>query len=312
MEVFADEEAHNIDLRPQQGKLFRISGMVAGLDLDRYHDVVVTLASEMIREVKHGDRFQFSGLAPGEYELYAEAHEDPPGSGVAGGYARFSLTKDIDGYLLSARDARETLFTFLPDRGAGKPPGQLYARRKDLAGVGPVKAVEVAHNAALFAPGGWDLLFLPNPGNYVSSFSGPSFDAPGSRGRLGRSQRAQPEGWNSVLLQGFSSVRYQLNGGGGTVTGIVKQGGEPVLGAPVFLEAWDSLNRTRLVELVPSRADLQGVYRFQGLPPGTYRILSSFEYGNPDMAAFDLATATVIQVDAHGTVTRDLDLYGLR
>jgi hypothetical protein len=314
VEVFADEETRNFDLRPQQGKLFRLSGEVVGLDPDptRYSDVIVTLASEMVREIRHGSTFQFTGLAPGDYELYVEAPENPPRAGIAGGYVRFSLAKDIDKYALSARDTRETQFTFAPDRGRSKPPGQLYARRKDLAGVGPVKAVELPFNAALFAPGGWDLLFLPNPGNYVSGFSGSSYDTPVSRKAVRITERYRPEGWNSVILQGFSSVRYQLNGGGATVTGTVKQNGEPVLGAPVFLEAWDALNRTRLVELIPSRADLHGLYRFEGLPPGTYRIFSSFEYLNPDSAAFDLALAQTIQLDAHGTVTHDLDLYGAR
>jgi len=310
IEVFADEEAHNFDLRPLQGKLFRLSGEAGPIPPPpaSFSDITVTLASEMIREVKHTNVFSFAGLAPGEYDLYAEAHEDPPGTRFLGGYTRLVISKDLDNYFLNIRDVRETQFTFAPVKGRGQPPGQLYARRKDLAGVGPVKPVELNDfGAAMFAPGGWDLLFLPQANSYVSSFYGPSFN-----GAYSRSQRTRPDGWNSVVLQGYSGVRIGITAGGAVISGIVKQAGEPVLGAPVFLEAWDSSSRTRLVELIPARADLHGVYRFEGLPPGTYRICSSFEYNNPDSAAFDQMLAQTIQVDAHSSSTRDIELYGAR
>jgi len=307
VEVFADEEVSNIDLRPLQGKLFRLSGEAGPIPPPpaSFSDVTVTLASEMIRDVSHGSVFKFTGLAPGEYELYAEAHEDPPGTRFLGGYARITISKDLDNYFLNLREVRETQFTFMPDKGRGAPPGQLYTRRKDLAGAGPVKPVELSNGSALFAPGGWDLLFLPQPRSYVSSFFGPTFNSVYSR-----AQRTRPDGWNAVVLQGYSNVRYGITAGGGSISGVVKQGGEPVLGAPVFLEAWDSSTRTRLVELIPARADLHGAFRFEGLPPGTYRICSSFEYGSPDSAAFDQMLAQTVQVDAHGTVMRDIELYG--
>jgi hypothetical protein len=302
IEVFADEEARNFDLRPLQGKLFRLSGSVV-LPLDDVSEITVTLASEMIREVQHGPRFSFTGLAPGDYEIYAEAHENPPGTRMFGGYARFTLSKDTDNYVLSSRDVRETQFTFTPDRGRGAPPGQLFARRKDLAGVGPIEQVDLTERSALIAPGGWEFLFLPESGNYVSSFSG---------GGASRGRRSRADGWNAFVIGGFSFIRYGLSSGGAVISGVVKQGGEPVLGAPVFLEAWDPATRSRLVELVPARADLHGAFRFEGLPPGMYRIFSSFEYGRPDSAAFDLSGAISVPVDAHQSVARDLELYGAR
>ena len=302
VEVFADEEASDLDLRPLQGKLFRLSGTAVPLP-EGVTDITITLASETIREAKRGRSFSFSGLAPGEYELYAEAHEDPPGTRMFGGYARINLSKDIDSYNLSMRDVRETQFTFSPDRGRGAPPGQLFARRKDLAGVGPIQQVDLNERSALIAPGGWEFLFLPEAGNYVSSFFGSAY---------GRGRKSRPDGWNAVVIEGFSFIRYGLTGGGAAISGVVKQNGEPVLGAPVFLEAWDPAARSRLVELVPARADLHGAFQFEGLPPGTYRIFSSFEYGRPDSEAFDLAGALSVQVDAHQSITKDLELYGAR
>lgn len=307
IEVFADEEARNFDLHPQPGKLFRLSGQATGFDPQRYSDVTVTLASEMVREVRNGAAFHFNGLAPGDYELYAEAHEDFPGNGFIGGYIHFTIAKDIDNFALGLRDVRETQVGFSPAALRDKPPGQLYVRRKDLAGSGPARPLELSHGAVALPPGGWEMLFLPGPGNYVSSFFGPTAGIP-----YGRTQRTRADGWNYVLLEGFGGVRFQLNGGGAKLTGVVKQAGEPVAGVPVFLEAWDPVNRRRLVELTPARTGLDGVYRFENLPPGTYRIFSSFEYNNPDSAAFDLGLAPSLRVDVNAGVTKDLELFGAR
>jgi hypothetical protein len=153
----------------------------------------------------------------------------------------------------------------------------------------------------MLGPGGWDLLFIPDPGSYVSSFNGASF---------ARNQHTRPDGWNEIIVQGFNSVRYGITAGGGTLAGIVKQAGDPVLGAIVFLEAYDPASRTRLAELRATRADAQGRWHFEGLPPGTYRVFATFEYNNPDSAAFELAGAATVQVDAHSSVTRELELYG--
>jgi hypothetical protein len=302
LEVFADEEAHNFDLRPLQGKLFRLSGVAAPIP-DEITNVTVTLAGEMGREVRHGKKFSFTGLAPGEYELYAEARDDAPGARFLGGYVRMTIPKDIDNYVLGMREVRETQFTFSPDNGRGTPPGQLYGRRKDLAGVGLTQKIAIVNRGAMLGPGGWDLLFAPDPGSYVSSFNGASYL---------RNQRTRPDGWNEIIVQGFNSVRYGITAGGATIAGLVKQGGDPVLGAIVFLEAYDPATRSRLAELRAMRADTQGRWHFDDMPPGTYRVFATFEYNNPDAAAFDLAAATTVQVDAHSSVTRELELYGAK
>ncbi len=303
VDVFPDEEAHGVDVRPLHGRLLRLSGAVAGLP-DEVTDITVTLAGEMGREVKHGKTFQFPGLAPGDYELYAEAHESPPRSRVWGAYARMTMAKDTDGFVLGMQEVRETLFTFSPDNGQrGKPPGQLYGRRRDLAGTGAAMQIRISNGRAVLAPGGWDLLFVPETGYYVASVSLGAFE---------RGNRRRADGWNPVLIEGFTSVRYVLSGGGAILKGVVKQGGDVVAGAPVFLEPYDAVTRVRVGELRVTHSGLQGEYTFEGVPPGTYRVCATFEYANPDAAALDLAGAQSLQADAHQSVTRDLDLYGSR
>ncbi len=299
VEVFADEEVRNFDLRPQLGKLFRLRGGVT----PGGPDMRVTLASEMGREERKGPFFEFNDLAPGEYELYAEGHGEPPDDKQYGGYTRFTLTRSIENYTFGLSEMKPSSFLFTPGNPRGKPPGQLFARRKDYAGVGKIDPVVVSEGMATMAPGRWELLFVPNAGNYVSSFSGAGY---------GRSQNRRPDGWNEVLIQNYSQIRFGLTGGGGTVTGVVKQSGTPVAGAAVFLEGYDPVTRTRTIEPRAVRAGLHGEFRFDTVPPGSYRICSTFEYVNPDAAAFELMGAMGIQVDPHQSVAHDLELFGAR
>jgi hypothetical protein len=297
VDVFADEEVRNFDLRPQQGKLFRLSGVVT----PGGPDVVVTLASEMGREERKGPQFDFPDLAPGEYELYAEGHGDPPDDTLYGGYTRFTLTKNLPGFALGMTETKPTTFVFSPGNQKGKPPGQLFARRKDFAGVGKTNAVVVTDGLGILGPGRYELLFVPNAGNYVSSFSGLGY---------GRSADRRPDGWNEVMIRMYSSIRYGLSGGGGIVTGVVTQAGEPVVGAAVFLEGYDPVTRTRVIEPRVARAGLHGEFRFDVVPPGNYRICSTFEYLNPDSAAFELMGAAGIKVGGNQSLVKDLDLFG--
>lgn len=84
-------------------------------------------------------------------------------------------------------------------------------------------------------------------------------------------------------------------------------------GAPVFLEAWDAGERKRMIEeLREIRTDRYGRYRFEGVPPGEYRIVSTFEYRTPDPASMEKAGATGIRVDEAQARQLDLDLYVIR
>jgi hypothetical protein len=57
---------------------------------------------------------------------------------------------------------------------------------------------------------------------------------------------------------------------------------------------------------------MRGEYRFEGLAPGVYRVLSTFEYQMPDSAAMDIGGARSVQVVASGDLQADLDLFGER
>jgi hypothetical protein len=54
---------------------------------------------------------------------------------------------------------------------------------------------------------------------------------------------------------------------------------------------------------------LKGQYEFYGLPPGIYRVASTFEYQSPDLLAMDAAGARMVKVEESRDTVVDLGLY---
>jgi hypothetical protein len=165
------------------------------------------------------------------------------------------------------------------------------------------QVLRLTNDRALLPPGRWELSLTPPAGYYVSGFAG----QPARRGGGDR-----PDGWNEILVGGYSTVRFTVSAGPGSMHGVVKSGGDISPGAPVYLEAYDPETRKRSGDLRVTRTDLRGGYRFDELAPGVYRVLATFEYQAPDTASMELAGARSTQVDAHGDLQLDLDLYIVR
>ena len=108
------------------------------------------------------------------------------------------------------------------------------------------------------------------------------------------------------------TVRFTLSSNVASLHGIVRDAGEPVTGAPVFLEPMDLDPARRVTGTYVAITGQHGQYRFASLAPGRYRLLSSFEYQMPDSKTMGNAGAREVQLDAHTDATRDLDLYVIR
>ena len=92
VDVDLDQQANNIDVRPFLGKLFTVSGGVIPDPPDT--PTKVTLATDMGRQtVTTVDGFQFAGLTPGAFEIYAEAPANPdPAVKLQGAYLSSTLS----------------------------------------------------------------------------------------------------------------------------------------------------------------------------------------------------------------------------
>ncbi len=296
VQVYLDDEARDADVHPIKGTLFNLSGAAGPLSDPQDFTVRVTLVSELGRRTSDGPVFHFASLPPGPYQIYVEARENAPGTRFLGGYTEFRLDRNMTGFGVLLNTVRETQFNFQGGSAA------VAIRRKDLAGFGPAQDLQLSDgNRAAIPPGRWEILAIPPAGYYVSRFQ-----------PAGRNGNPRPDGWNEIAIQRFESVTITLSGGASAVHGTVKTSGAMAGGAPVFLEGWDPVERKRLIDLRETRADLRGNYRFEGLAPGSYRVVSTFEYLFPDSNAMDVAGAQPVEVAEHTDIQADLELYGTR
>jgi hypothetical protein len=80
----------------------------------------------------------------------------------------------------------------------------------------------------------------------------------------------------------------------------------------VFLEPYDLKLRRSAGDVRAIRSDASGRYTFEGLAPGSYRVLATFEFASVDSALLDSAGARVIEVAERMEARQDLELYEIR
>jgi hypothetical protein len=306
VEAYLDEDTSDGDVRPVIGRLFDLSGSVS-LPSQPPYQVTVTLASDMGRVVSQGPVFHFPALAPGRYEIYAEAKAlstrgaNAFAAKAMGGYAEITMERDLMNYALPMNDVRDSQFVL---EGAGSEvSAKGLLRRRDLAGVGPTVSVTLKGVAGVpIFPGRWEFQAAAPDGYYVSRFQG---------GARNNNANARPEGWNELLVNfGYSRFTIGLSSGAASLRGMVKSGNAPAAFAPVFLEEWDPITRQRIVELRSARTDARGNYSFTGLAPGDYRVLATYDYASPDSRAFDVSAPQSVRVEVNTSPQVDLELLG--
>ncbi|MGB9454756.1 MAG: carboxypeptidase-like regulatory domain-containing protein [Bryobacteraceae bacterium] len=302
VEARLDELTDDATVRVMPGALLNLSGSVL---VTPRQSATVTLVSDMGRQTfPTSSEFRFDNLAPGQYELFAETE---PRSGMLGAYTQLSLDRDRSDIRLALVPIADTLLYIRDD---GRKPlksaaMKVLARRNDLAGEGPVQTMPAGSGFSgtrvFLGPGHWELMMAPMTDRYVAAFYGPAYE---------RSERRRPDGWNEIIVgAGNGAVDFALASDPGSLLGTVTTGQDPVVGAMVFLEPWDAKQHKRDGEVRTARADIRGHYRFQGLAPGDYRVMATFEYQMPDEAEMDCAETRVVKAEAGTDLAQDLNLF---
>jgi hypothetical protein len=300
VEAYMEQESREVNIRPLPGHLFSLSVLAPPTD-PPLMPVTITLVSEMTRQTVKAAEHTFTGLPAGNYEIFAEAPSTP--GTTQGAYQRISLGKDI-GLTMPLRRIPEVVFQIdgLPLSAANDGTVKVLGRRKDLAGSHDTQVIQLADHRAILAVGPWEFAIAPLDGYYVSGYSGP-----------GPYRRNPPAtGWNEAMISYGGTVSFALASSPGALHGSVNDAGDPVTGAPVFLEPMDLEPARRVTNTYVTTTDVHGRYRFAGLAPGRYRVLSSFEYQMPDSKTMADARAKELQIDARTDIAQDLDLYVIR
>ncbi len=304
VEARLDELTDDANVRLIAGALFNLSGLVI---LSPRQPVTVTLVSDMGRETYGtASDFHFDNLAPGQYELFAETESQ---RGMLGAYASLALDRERNDIRLSLAPIPDISLYIRDDGRKPLRSGlKVLARRKDLAGVGPVRTLPAGGGpnptSASLGLGHWEVMMTPMADRYVGGFYGPGYE---------RSERRRPDGWNEIIAgASYVPVTFELGSDPGSLHGAVTVDQNPAVGAMVFLEPWDGEQHKRAGDVRTARSDVHGRYQFHGLAPGEYRVMATFEYQMPDEAEMDRAETRVVKAEAGADAAQDLDLFVIR
>ncbi|HVY93678.1 MAG TPA: carboxypeptidase-like regulatory domain-containing protein, partial [Bryobacteraceae bacterium] len=230
------------------GQLFELNGQIVAPDNRPIKIALISDSGRRTISAKAGP-FSLNGLAPGTWGILAS------GAGC-GSYQTILIDRNA-----FARVECYALATPVVT-GAGSYP--VYARRADLDGPGD----EFELRGQTLAPGPWEFTMRPPPEQYLVSIRNQS--------ETGAVPLAE-DGWFRVDIGTAPQLQVSLSNKPASISGTVTSSGTPIIGAPVFLQLLNPVTPELVLQSWEVRADPQGHYVFSSLPPGDYRLMSSYE-----------------------------------
>jgi protocatechuate 3,4-dioxygenase beta subunit len=296
--TMVDTDTPDADISPEPGMLFHLSGLIG---CDPLSPVNVTLSSETGRRSQQsgcGKVYRFDGLSPGVYEVFATTPD-----GMLAAYLEISLERDHDAASLQLMQVPRVSFDV---RRAGAnarldAPVSIEGRRQDLSDAASPEELK----SGFLAPGHWEVRARVPAGQYVESITSTG----GPPSRLWQPFRAAD--WFEVFIPaGRSSIiRIMASDQAGQIQGRVMREGKSVPTAPVFLWPVGEATRRSLGGDREMRADTEGNFRFESLPPGDYRLLASFDVNEMDEDLILISGGPTVVVEKLVTARIDLPLW---
>ncbi len=289
LDVKLDQEVTKVSIQPRPGRLTNLSGTVAGGPSGRV--IIYTDTGKQELPVNGDGRFSVGQLAPGEYELLAES-----GSGVAllTAQSRVVLSKENESATLQLTPAPQLRVHCEAPGGklTASQPVSIFVRRREESAESQSLRVTCGENLPLL-PGTWEFAAAAPPDMYVAEVrnavaAGDSYDV---RVNLGQSLDV------TVV---FASQPGTLSGK------VTTADGDSAIGAPVFLNALDADLRSRLGGIRMIRSGEKGEYLFNGLAPGRYEVISSFDMQDPGDAHWPVGAGGSVTIDQNGKTQLDI------
>jgi hypothetical protein len=303
VDVELDQQVADINVRPNFGRLLQLAGRVVPIPDHCAGSISVTLISDMGRTTVSTPIFSFDQLSQGNYELLAEfTPVSRSGCDHTAAYQAFNLARDEKAKILDLYKIPAVQLSLEDKDGKTVDPSlvTVVTRHKDLSGEGT--PFEIKSGASVL-PGRWEMTASARGNLYPVSMT---LLGAGAVQRGGRG-----DAWNEFLVpRGGGALKVLVGTGAASLRGrVTKSISDPAIGAPVYLEAIDPSSQKRLSDLRKTLTDTRGDYRFVGLTPGSYRIVSSFEFEDPDERMMESVRAKLVVVSPGTESTHDLDLY---
>jgi large repetitive protein len=290
--VDLDAETPGIDISPLPGRLGRLSGSLVGAGAREV--VLITGIGLRRTKVKPGGAFDFGQIEPGSYTLLVEPEAT---SGAIAALASVSMSEDNLRVSLGL-EAAPVLTVNCTGPAAEPVDGtgvSIFLRRP---GSGDNALRFFCDESKVWAPGEWEIA-VATPSQYYTL------------GLLEAEVGDTAHRFRAVPAQ-ETRVTVLLSDRPATLSGVVRLDGDPVIGAPVFLHAYDSELRQRSGGIRTINADRQGRYLFTGLPPGRYEVVSSYQIRDPDAEGLPPGLGTSVTLDEDEEGEQNLTLTVIR
>jgi hypothetical protein len=117
--------------------------------------------------------------------------------------------------------------------------------------------------------------------------------------------------WFDIFVdaRNFAFVRIVVADKAAQINGAVTRETKPVPGAPVFLWPLAESARRSLKGYRMVIADTEGKYHFEGLPPGDYRMLATYDFTDIDETNLDEGLAITVHATESQRTQADLLLW---
>ncbi|HVO99887.1 MAG TPA: carboxypeptidase-like regulatory domain-containing protein [Bryobacteraceae bacterium] len=297
-DVRLDDDTPDADVHPEFGRLFNISGVLQC----EGGAVKVTLTSETMHRVTQApcrEEYTFIGLAPATYEISAETAD-----GKESGFIELFVDRMRDSVTIVLQPAPTVTFDIRRKGSATSlnAPVTVTGRRQDLYESSPAQQISTPRTS--LTPGHWELTAKAGPDQYIESISNQY------QVRRERPLEKAVE-WFDVFIEMRGQARIQIIVGdkAAQISGTVAKEGKAVPGAPVFLWPISEDGRRSLKGYQTAIADDAGKYRFTGLPPGDYRVLSTYDFTEIDETSLDEGLAISVRAPESQVTTADLALW---
>jgi hypothetical protein len=288
LDVKPDQEITAADIRPAPGRLGLLSGRLLGASAREVQ--LMTDTGPRRQSIRPGGRFALGQLEPGAYTLLV----DPGATGGALAGMREVIMGDVDQEVeVEMKPApRLTVRCEAAATDGFDPKGvSIFLRRKNL----DVSATRVRCGlSSVWSPGDWEIGVAPLANYYTVAILEASEGDEAHEFRVVPGEEKQ--------------IKILLSDRPGGIRGVVELNGDPVVGAPVFLSAYDPELLSRAGGIRETRADEKGRYEFLGLPPGRYEAVSSYQIKDPLDSPWQLGIGTAVTVNETEQIEQDLSL----
>lgn len=297
-DVRLDDDTPDADVHPEFGHLFKVGGLLDCIE----GGVKVTLTSETMRRTTQsscGQMYTFEGLSPAVYEIVAESL-----NGKESGFIELFFDKGTSAATIKLTPPPVITFD-IRRAGSGSrinTPVTVTGRRADLYESGTEQTLDTPQTAML--AGHWELSAQAGPNQYIESIAG------GSQVRRDQSQEKSVEWFDVFVEMRYSpQIRVTVADKAAQIEGTVMRDANGVPGAPVFLWPTSEAGRRSLKGYRMTIADNQGKYHFDGLPPGDYRMLSTYDFTEIDEGSLEEGLAISVRAAESQKTTADLVLW---